>query len=87
MDIKRDDYIFISVTWETGFKHVVPCRGFNLQSQLKFSESLNYVKSFTYKVVTEKEYMEYLWPSSVPADAELKTSTKCTTRPSVRALW
>ena len=79
MDIKRDDYIFISVTWETGFKHVVPCRGFNLQSQLKFSESLNYVKSFTYKVVTEKEYMEYLWPSSVPADAELKTSTKRTT--------
>lgn len=79
MDIKRDDYIFLDVTWETGFKHIVPCRGFNLQSQVKFSASLDYVKDVTYRVVTEKEYMELLWPSSVPADAESKTSTKRTT--------
>ena len=79
MDIKRDDYIFLDVTWETGFKHIVPCRGFNVQSQVKFSATLDYVKDVTYRVVTEKEYMELLWPSPVPADAESKTSTKRTT--------
>jgi hypothetical protein len=75
MDIKRDDYIFLDVTWETGFKHIVPCRGFNLQSQLKFSSSLDYVKSVTYRVVPEKQYMELLWVSSVPVDVESKTLT------------
>lgn len=79
MDIKRDDYIFLDVTWKTGFKHIVPCRGFNLTSQVKFSSTLEYVSDVTYRVVTEKQYMELLWPSPVPADAESKTSTKPTT--------
>ena len=75
MDIKRDDYIFLDVTWKTGFKHIVPCRGFNLQSQLNFSSSLEYVQKVTYRVVSEKQYMELLWPSSVPVDVESKTLT------------
>ena len=75
MDIKRDDYIFLNVTWETGFKHIVPCRGFNVQSQMKFSASLDYVKDVTYRVVTEKEYMELLWVSSVPVAVESTTLT------------
>lgn len=79
MDIKRDEYIFLDVTWSTGFNHIVPCRGFNLQSQLKFSKSLDYVKDVTYRVVTEKEYMELLWPSSEVADTESKNSTTSST--------
>ena len=61
MDIKKDDYIFIDVTWQGGFKHTVPCRGYNLKSQIKFHESLNYLKSFKWRVVTEKEYNTKLW--------------------------
>ena len=79
MDIKRDDYIFLDVTWETGFKHIVPCRGFNLTSQLRFSQSLDYVKSVTYRKVTQKLYEEMLCPSLQAADTEsenLNTSVK-----------
>lgn len=75
MDIKRDDYIFLDVVWKTGFKHIVPCRGFNLQSQLNFSSSLEYVKKVTYRIVSEKQYTELLWVSSVPVDVESMTLT------------
>ncbi len=61
MDIKRDDYIFIDVEWKTGFKHTVFCRGYNLQSQIKFNEAIFWVKQFKWRVVTEKEYNAKLW--------------------------
>ena len=61
MDIKRDDYIFIDIEWKSGFKHTVPCRGFNLQSHIKFNESIFWIKQFTWRVVTEKEYNAKLW--------------------------
>ena len=61
MDIKREDYIFIDVTWKSGFKHTVPCRGFNLQSHIKFNESIFWIEKFTWRVVTEKEYNAKVW--------------------------
>ena len=74
----------IDVTWKGGFKHSVPCRGFNFKSLMKFQESLHYIEAYTYRIVTQKEYDAFLFgepecQSSVPADAVSKTSTKRTT--------
>ena len=63
MDIKRDDYIFIDIEWKSGFKHTAFCRGFNLQSHIKFNESIFWIKKFTWRVVSEKEYNAKLWPT------------------------
>jgi hypothetical protein len=61
MDIKRDDYIFIDIEWKTGFKHIVFCRGYNLEAQIRFTETIFWVKKFSWRVVTEKEYNTKLW--------------------------
>ena len=74
MDINREDYIFIDVEWKSGFKHTVPCRGYNLQSQLKFNESIFWIKSFTWRVVTDKEYNAKLWPSIEENEDEQRAS-------------
>lgn len=52
-------YYFITLKWKGGFTHNVPCRHYNLKSQLHFSESLNYVEKISYRQVTEDEYNEY----------------------------
>lgn len=78
MDIKREDYIFIDVKWKGGFKHTVPCRGYNLQSHIKFNESIFYIESFTWRTVTKKQYEDRVWGSLEVADTEsknLKTSS------------
>lgn len=57
--VAGDAYFFIDVTWkktgkEKAFKHTVPCRGYNLKSQLTFNESLFWVdKSEYYEVSRE----------------------------------
>lgn len=79
MDIKRDDYIFIDVTWKGGFKHSVPCRGYNLQSQIKFNESLHYVESFKWRKVTKEDYEERIWGSLEAAGTESKNLTTSST--------
>ena len=75
MDIKRDDYIFLDIEWKHGFKHISYCRGYNLASHIKSIEALFWVKSFTWRVVTQKEYEDKLWESSAVADTESKTLT------------
>ena len=84
MDIKRDDYIYITVKWKGGFTHIVPCRGYNFKSQIKFNESLLYVESFTWKLVTQKEYEDRLWGSLPAADTESMNSTTSSTVPPKR---
>lgn len=78
MDVKRDDYIFLDVTWKSGFKHTVPCRGYNLKSQIDFNNSLFWIEKFTWRVVTQKEYEDKLWASPLVADTEKTTSTNTT---------
>lgn len=80
MDIKKEDYIFIDVEWHGGFKHSVPCRGYDLQSQLKFQKSIFWIKQFTYRVVTKKQYEDRIW-SPLVADIEKTTSTNTTQSP------
>ncbi len=61
MNITRDDFVFIDITWKGGFKHTVPCRGFNFKSQIEFTKSIFWIEKFTWRVVTEKEYNAKLW--------------------------
>ena len=75
MNVEKQDYIFIDVEWQSGFKHIVPCRGYNLQSQLEFNKSLTYVKDFKWRVVTEKQYNAHMWPS-IEENEDERTSGK-----------
>ena len=61
MKINSSAYYFIDVTWKGGFKHIVPCRGYGLQSQLRFNDSLMYVESAEPREVTEEEYNNRIW--------------------------
>ena len=78
MVVNRDGYYFIDVTWKSGFKHKVPCRGYSLKSQLAFNDSLFWVESHSFYEVTQQEYEEYLWGSGSAADTEKTTSTSNT---------
>ena len=75
----RDGYYFIDVTWKSGFKHTVPCRGFRLKSELAFNESIFWIESIEYYEVTKEQFEEKTWESPLAADIEPKTSTKSTT--------
>lgn len=77
--VNREDYIFMNVVWNTGFKHIVPCRGFNLKSWLQFQESLSNVKSYDWYIVSKDEWEERVWGSGSVADTE-KTILKDNTR-------
>jgi hypothetical protein len=61
MKVSSNAFYFIDVTWKGGFKHIVPCRGYGLQSQLKFNDSLIYVESAEPREVTEEEYNNRIW--------------------------
>ena len=74
----RDKYFFIDVIWKGGFKHIVPCRGFNLKSQLAFNDSIFWIESHSHYEVTKEQYEEYLWGSGSLADTEKTTSTTTT---------
>ncbi len=77
--MKNDDYIFIDVTWKSGFKHTVPCRGYRFKSETKFIESLFWIDKYTWREVTQKDYEDKIWGSGLVADTE-KTTLKSTTR-------
>lgn len=77
--MKHDDYIFIDVTWKSGFKHTVPCRGYRFKSETKFIESLFWIEKYTWREVTQKDYEDKVWGSGLVADTE-KTTSKSTTR-------
>lgn len=86
MEVTRESYVLIDVTWQGGFKHSVPCRGYNLKSQIKFQESLQYIEAFTYRIVTQKEYDAFVFgepecQSSPAAVIKSKNSTTSSTSP------
>ena len=78
MVVNLDGYYFIEVTWKSGFKHKVPCRGYGLKSQMAFNDSLFWVESHYFYEVTQKEYEDYVWGSGSVADIEKTTSTSTT---------
>ena len=38
--VPSDSYFFIDTIWKGEFSHIVPCRGYNLNAQLQFNESI-----------------------------------------------
>ena len=78
MEVKREDYVFIDVTWKGGFTHIVPCRGYNLKSQLDFNKSIFWIKEFTWRIVSQKEYEDKIWGSGLVVDTEKTISTTTT---------
>lgn len=64
--VPTDAYFFMEVTWKAegknkAFKHIVPCRGYNLKSQMKFNDSLEWVDKYTYKEVTKQQWEKRVW--------------------------
>lgn len=58
--IDRLDYILIEVGWKNGFKHTIPCRGFDVKGLSTFLDGLTMVEYHKPKVVTEKQYNKRL---------------------------
>ena len=54
-------YYFIDVTWKTGFKHTIPCRGYRLKSQFAALQGLFWVSEFLHYEVTKEQYYELMW--------------------------
>ena len=54
--VSFDGYFMLEVKWKGGFTHKVPCRGYNLGSQIRFTESLFWVESYDYIKCTKEEY-------------------------------
>jgi hypothetical protein len=76
--VNRDGYYMIHVVWKDGFKHKVPCRGYNLKSEMAFNDSLFWVESHNFFEVSKEDYEEYIWGSGSVADTEKTTSTSTT---------
>lgn len=72
----REGYYFITVTWKGGFTHIVPCRGYNLKSQLDFNKSLFWVDKYDYVEVTQEKYEEYYSGSIDEGTEKQADSTK-----------
>lgn len=73
MKVSSNAFYFIDVTWRGGFKHIVPCRGYALQSQLRFNDSLEYVDSAEPREVTEEEYNNRIWGDPDGRDDQRET--------------
>jgi len=54
--IDVNGYFFIYVTWASGFKHIVPCRGYSLRSNIEAVKKLDMVKEYHYKEVKKKDF-------------------------------
>ena len=59
--VSFDGYFMLEVKWKGGFTHKVPCRGYNLGSQIRFTESLFWVESYDYTKCTKEEYEAYVF--------------------------
>jgi len=76
MKVNSAAYYFIDVTWVNGFKHIVPCRGYGLQSQLRFNDSLEYIQLSEPRIVTEHEYNNRIWGDPDGRDDQRETQQK-----------
>lgn len=72
----RDGYYFIDVTWKSGFKHIVPCRGYNLKSEITFHENIFWIDSFIYYEVTKEQYEEKVLGEYIEQTQPIKPKKK-----------
>lgn len=68
--VPADSYFFIDTKWKGDFSHIVPCRGYNLKSQLKFNESIFWIESSNWYEVTKEQYEEHVYGRTEQAEAQ-----------------
>lgn len=74
--LNRDSYLFIETKWKGGFTHIVPARGFNLKSQLKFNESLFWIESSNWYEVSKENYEEHIYGRTEQTEAQQEDPPK-----------
>ena len=74
--VPSDSYFFIDTKWKSGFSHIVPCRGYNLKSQLRFSESIFWIESNDWYEVTKEQYEEHVYGRAEQAEAQQENPPK-----------
>ena len=61
VEINKQGYYFIHIKWSSGFKHIVPVRGYTLESELAFNDRLVYAKTTKVEEVTENKWEKFYW--------------------------
>jgi hypothetical protein len=74
--VPSDSYFFIDIKWKSGFSHIVPCRGYNLKSQLRFSESIFWIESTDWYEVTKEKYEEHVYGRAEQAETQQENPPK-----------
>ena len=74
--VPSDSYFFIDTKWKSGFSHIVPCRGYNLKSQLRFSESIFWIESTNWYEVTKEKYEEHVYGRAEQAETQQENPPK-----------
>jgi hypothetical protein len=76
MKLQNDSHFFIDTKWKSGFSHIVPCRGYNLKSQLRFSESIFWIESTDWYEVTKEKYEEHVYGRAEQAETQQENPPK-----------
>jgi hypothetical protein len=74
--VPSDSYFFIDTKWKGDFSHIVPCRGYNLKSQLRFNESIFWIESSHWYEVTKEQYEEHVYGRAEQAEAQQENPPK-----------
>jgi hypothetical protein len=70
--IDYDGYYIIDVVFSSGDSFVIPARGYNLKSWIKFETGLISTQSCVHRKVEEFEWMKHHWTSFPWADSAIK---------------
>ena len=74
--VPSDSYFFIDTKWKSDFSHIVPCRGYNLKSQLRFNESIFWIESSNWYEVTKEKYEEHVYGRAEQAETQQENPPK-----------
>jgi hypothetical protein len=74
--VPADSYFFIDTKWKGDFSHIVPCRGYNLKSQLKFNESIFWIECSHWYEVTKEQYEEHVYGRTEQTEAQQENPPK-----------
>jgi len=74
--VPSDSYFFIDTKWKGEFSHIVPCRGYNLKSQLRFNESIFWIESSHWYEVTKEQYEEHVYGRTEQAETQQENPPK-----------
>jgi len=58
--VNKDAFFQIDVKMKGGFKFKIPTKGHGLKSLLDFQKTLLYVEKYSFKEITEKDYIKLM---------------------------